>query len=58
MVYIETGLKLFVFIIVISLFFSLVRFLVQKYLSDFFQGFSEKTIKVFRLLKGKFQKTG
>ncbi|MGO4348417.1 hypothetical protein AB4Z45_23270 [Paenibacillus sp. MCAF9] len=58
MEYIETGLKLFVFIIVISLFFSLARFLVQKYLNDFFQGFSEKTIKIFSLLKGKFQKTG
>lgn len=58
MVYLETGIRLFVFIIVISLFFSLVRFLVQKYLNDFFQGFSEKTIKIFKLLKGKFQKTG
>ncbi len=33
---IETGLKLFAFIIVISLFFAVVGFLVQKYLSDFF----------------------
>jgi len=33
---IETGLKLFVLIIVISLLFALVGFLVKKYLSDFF----------------------
>ena len=39
--FIETGLKLFVFIIAISLFFKLVGFLVKKYLSDFFQGFLE-----------------
>ncbi len=51
MVYVETGIKLAVFIIVISLFFSVVRFLVQKYLSDFFQGFSKSIIKIFRYLK-------
>lgn len=57
MEFIETGIKLFVFIIIISLFFSLVRFLVQKYLSDFFQGSFEKIIKIFILLKGVFKKT-
>ncbi|GFZ77818.1 hypothetical protein GCM10008018_24320 [Paenibacillus marchantiophytorum] len=44
--FIETGLKLFVFIIAISLFFKLVGFLV-KYISDFFQGFSRIIIKIF-----------
>ncbi|SFM09378.1 hypothetical protein SAMN03159341_11658 [Paenibacillus sp. 1_12] len=57
MEFIETGIKLFVFIIFISLLFSLVRFLVQKYLSDFFQGSSKIAIKIFSLLKGIFRKT-
>ena len=48
---IETGLKLFVFIIVISLFFNLVRFLVRKYLSDFFQGFSKIIMKMLSSFK-------
>ncbi len=48
---IETGLKLFVFIIVISLFFALVGFLVKKYLSDFFQSFSKIIIKIFSSTK-------
>lgn len=55
---IETGLKLFVFIIVISLFFTLVGFLVKKYLSDFFQGFSKIIVKMFSSFKDKFRKTG
>ena len=55
---IETGLKLFVFIIVISLFFNLVSFLVKKYLSDFFQGFSKIIMKMFSSFKGIFGKTG
>lgn len=55
---IETGLKLFVFIIVISLFFNLVRFLVRKYLSDFFQGFSKIIMKMFSSFKEIFGKTG
>lgn len=57
MEFIETGIKLFVFIIFISLFFSLVRFLVQKYISDFFQGFSKTLIKIYSMLKGFFRKT-
>lgn len=43
---IEIGLKLFVFIIVISLFFSLAGFLVKKYLSNFFD-------KIFSSIKNK-----
>ncbi|MGX4583212.1 hypothetical protein [Paenibacillus chitinolyticus] len=58
MEFIETGLKLFVFIIVISLFFTLVGFLAKKYLSDFFQGFSEIIIKIFSSIKEIFRKTG
>ncbi len=57
MEFIETGIKLFVFIIFISLLFSFVGFLVQKYLSDFFQVSSKITIKIFSLLKGVFLKT-
>ncbi|MNI30297.1 hypothetical protein D3C73_841390 [compost metagenome] len=57
MEFIETGIKLFVFIIFISLLFSLVGFLVQKYLSDFLQGSSKTIIKIFSLLKGIFRKT-
>lgn len=48
---IETGLKLFVFIIAISLFFKLVGFLVKKYLSDFFQGFSRIIIKILKSIR-------
>lgn len=58
MEYIETGLKLFVFIIVISLFFALVGFLVKKYLNDFFQSFSKIIIKIFSSIKEIFRKTG
>ncbi|MBP1989501.1 hypothetical protein [Paenibacillus eucommiae] len=58
MEFIETGLKLFVYIIVISLFFALVGFLVQKYLIDFFQGFSKIIIKIFSSMKEIFRKTG
>lgn len=58
MEFIETGLKLFVFIIVISLFFALVGFLVKKYLSDFIQGFSKIIIKIFSSIKEIFRKTG
>ncbi len=47
---IELGLKLFGFIIVISLFFALVGFLVNKYLSNFFD-------KLFSLIKNIFKKT-
>lgn len=54
---IETGLKLFVFIIVTSLFFTLVRFLVKKYLSDFFQSFSKIIVKMFSSFKEIFRKT-
>lgn len=54
---IETGIKLFVFIIFISLLFSLVGFLVQKYLSDFFQGSSKTLMKILSLLKGISRKT-
>ncbi|GGG87159.1 hypothetical protein [Paenibacillus radicis (ex Gao et al. 2016)] len=45
---IETGLKLFMFIIVISLLFALVGFLVKKYLSNFFDRIK---VKVFALIK-------
>jgi len=45
---IETGLKLFAFIIVISLFFAVVGFLVQKYLSDFFD---KIIVKIFSSIK-------
>ncbi|EGL15918.1 hypothetical protein HMPREF9413_3448 [Paenibacillus sp. HGF7] len=58
MEFIETGLKLFVFILVISLFFTLVGFLVKKYLSDFFQVFSIIIIKIFSSIKEVFRKTG
>jgi hypothetical protein len=51
---IETGLKLFVFIIVISLLFALVGFLVKKYLSDFFD---KIIIKIFSSIKKIFRKT-
>jgi hypothetical protein len=54
---IETGLILFMFIIVISLFFTLVGFLVNKYLSDFFQGFYNIIIKIFSSIKEIFRKT-
>lgn len=47
----EIGLKLFVFIIGISLFFALVGFLVKKYLSNFFD-------KIFPSIKNIFKKTG
>lgn len=43
---IDTGLRLFVFIIVISLFFSLARLLVNRYLSDFFRGFTRLILKL------------
>ncbi|WP_176707815.1 hypothetical protein [Bacillus sp. FJAT-26390] len=58
MEFIETGLKLFVFIIAISLFFALVGFLVKKYLSDLFQGFSKIIKKIFSSIKEIFRKTG
>ncbi|CAM4490604.1 hypothetical protein FHS16_005439 [Paenibacillus endophyticus] len=45
---IETGLRLFVFIIVISLFFALIGFIVRKYLSGFFEGFVKKIATIFR----------
>ena len=49
---IATGLKLFVLIIVISLFFAMVSFLVNKYLSDFFDKIKvnlfSSTKKIFR----------
>jgi len=45
---IETGLKLFAYIIVISLFFAVVGFLVQKYLSDFFD---KIIVKIFSSIK-------
>ncbi|GJM72762.1 hypothetical protein HMSSN036_49780 [Paenibacillus macerans] len=48
---IETGLKLFVLIIVISLLFALVGFLVKKYLSDFFD---KIIVKIFSSIKKKF----
>ncbi|MNE80436.1 hypothetical protein D3C80_1770050 [compost metagenome] len=51
---IETGLKLFVFIIVISLLFALVGFLANKYLSDFF---GKIIVKIFASIKKKFRKT-
>lgn len=47
---IELGLTLFVLLIVISLFFARVGFLVNKYLSDFFD-------KLFSLIKNIFKKT-
>lgn len=46
---IEIGLKLFVIIIVISLFFALVGFLAKIYLSNFFD-------KIFSLIKNIFKK--
>ncbi|EPY11172.1 hypothetical protein PAAL66ix_19244 [Paenibacillus alvei A6-6i-x] len=49
MEFIEIGLKLFVFIIGISLFFALVGFLVKKYLSNFFD-------KIFSSIKNIFKK--
>ncbi|SDS59297.1 hypothetical protein SAMN05444162_1817 [Paenibacillaceae bacterium GAS479] len=45
---IETGLKLFIFIIVISLFFALVGLLVKKYLSCFFD---KIIVKIFASLR-------
>lgn len=49
---IETGLKLFVFIIAISLFFMLVGVLVKKYLGDFFHGFYRIILKILRSIQG------
>ncbi|WP_175400628.1 hypothetical protein [Paenibacillus sp. KS1] len=49
MEFIEIGLKLFIFIIGISLFFALVGFLVKKYLSNFFD-------KIFSSIKNTFKK--
>lgn len=46
---IELGVKLFVIIIVISLFFALVGFLVNKYLRDFYD-------KMFSSIKNIFKK--
>jgi|GEM_PF-6162379 hypothetical protein len=45
---IETGLRLFVFIIVISLFFAWIGFLIKKYLIGFFEGFAKKLVRIFR----------
>jgi ABC-type amino acid transport system permease subunit len=45
---IETGLRLFVLIIVISLFFALIGFIVRKYLTGFFEGFAKKIVRIFR----------
>ncbi len=56
MEFIEIGLKLLGLILIISLFFSLVRFLVQKYLSDFYQGITKAMIKMFNSIKGIFRK--
>jgi len=50
---IETGVKLFVFIIVISLLFALVGFLVKKYLSDFFD---KIIVKLYSSIKNIFRK--
>ncbi|WP_169456483.1 hypothetical protein [Paenibacillus pinihumi] len=51
---IATGLKLFVLIIAISLLFALVGFLVNKYLSDFF---NKIRVKIFSSVKKIFRKT-
>ncbi|GFN29955.1 hypothetical protein PCURB6_02150 [Paenibacillus curdlanolyticus] len=48
---VEVGLQLLIFIIVISLFFQMIRFLVQKYLSDFYQKFAHSIRQIIRMIR-------
>lgn len=56
MEFIKTVINICIFILAISLMFSLIRFIVTNFLVDFYQMFYKKTLKTFDLLKERLKK--
>jgi hypothetical protein len=56
MEYIKIGITILIIIVILSLFFSLIRFFVDKYLSDFYQELFKRIRKTFILIKRLFIK--
>lgn len=52
----KTAVNICIFILIISMFFCLLRFLVVKFLSDLYQSLFNKIVKALNLLKGILRK--